>query len=212
MRRPLLAVLAAVLLVACSDVERDPDPSAPAQSSSAAASQGYVTAPTRPPSPAFDQALHDELLAMLARDQSGREGGPDPEGDAARTQRLAEILDEQGWPTYDLVGEDGEDAAWAIAQHSDLDPAVQERALELLRPAVAAGQASPGNLAYLEDRVAVGAGHPQRYGTQVGCGPDGPEPATPLVDPDAVDELRSAAGLDPLGDYLAEMVLVCGAD
>jgi hypothetical protein len=58
----------------------------------------------------FDPGLHDELVAMLARDQSGRTGGPDAEGDAARTARLAEILDDHGWPTYDLVGEDGEDA------------------------------------------------------------------------------------------------------
>ena len=149
---------------------------------------------------------------MLERDQSGRTGGPDAEGDAARTERLEEILDEHGWPTYDLVGEDGEDAAWAIAQHSDQDPAFQRRALELLRTAVAAGQASPGNLAYLEDRVAVGAGEPQTYGTQVGCGPEGPQPATPLDDPAAVEGLRAAAGLEPLADYLAEMAEICSAD
>ncbi|WP_324276865.1 DUF6624 domain-containing protein [Blastococcus brunescens] len=149
---------------------------------------------------------------MLGRDQSGRTGGPDAEGDAARTERLEEILDEHGWPTVQLVGEDGEDAAWAIAQHSDQDPAFQRRALELLRTAVAAGQASPGNLAYLEDRVAVGAGQPQTYGTQVGCGPDGPQPATPLADPAAVEGLRAAARLEPLADYLAEMAEICAAD
>lgn len=214
--RRLLPLLVLLLLTACSDEVRDPDPTAPAPTTSAAPTEeaasptGEEAAPARPRSPAFDQALHDELVAMLERDQSGRDGGPDPEGDAARTQRLAEILDQHGWPTYDLVGEDGEDAAWAIAQHSDLDPAFQARALELLRSAVAAGQASRGNLAYLEDRVAVGAGRPLRYGTQVGCGPDGPEPATPLVDPDAVDGLRAAAGLDPLDDYLAEMAPICG--
>ena len=79
---------------------------------------------------------------MLERDQSGRTGGPDAEGDAARTTRLAEILDEHGWPTYELVGE-SEDAAWAIAQHSDLDSAFQRRALELLRAAVEEGRRRP---------------------------------------------------------------------
>jgi hypothetical protein len=149
---------------------------------------------------------------MLERDQSGRTGGPDPEGDAARTARLAEILAEHGWPTYDLVGEDGEDAAWAIAQHSDQDPAFQREALELLRVAVEAGQASPGNLAYLTDRVAVGAGEPQTYGTQVGCGPDGPTPATPLADEAGVDALRADVGLPPLADYYAEMAEICAGD
>ena len=158
------------------------------------------------------QELHDELLAMLERDQSGRTGGPDAEGDARRTARLEEILAEHGWPTYDLVGEDGADAAWAIAQHSDQDPAFQREALELLREAVEAGQASPGNLAYLTDRVAAGAGEPQTYGTQVGCGPDGPQPATPLADPDGVDALRAEVGLPPLADYLAEMAAICAGD
>jgi hypothetical protein len=205
--RALLLVAVVVLLAGCSG--ESADRAAPASTSSTAPTESSPTT-TRPPG--FDQELHDELVAMLERDQSGRTGGPDAEGDAARTERLAEILDEHGWPTYDLVGEDGEDAAWAIAQHSDQDPAFQRRALERLRTAVAEGQASPGNLAYLTDRVAVGAGEPQTYGTQIGCGPSGPEPATPLADEAAVDGLRAEAGLPPLADYLAEMAEVCAAD
>jgi hypothetical protein len=205
--RALLLVVVVVLLAGCSG--ESADRAAPASTSGAAPTESSPTT-TRPPG--FDQELHDELVAMLERDQSGRTGGPDAEGDAARTERLAEILDEHGWPTHDLVGEDGEEAAWAIAQHSDLEPAFQRRALELLRTAVAAGQASSGNLAYLEDRVAVAAGQPQTYGTQVGCAPEGPQPATPLADPAGVDGLRAAAGLEPLADYLAEMAEICSAD
>ncbi|NEK60295.1 hypothetical protein GCU56_20775 [Geodermatophilus sabuli] len=220
---PRLVVAVLLLLVGCSSsggasADRPPPaaattPSAGQTSVAEATPAGRTAEPSgRPRSPSFDQALHDELIAMLERDQSGRTGGPDPEGDAARTARLAEILDTHGWPTYALVGEDGEDAAWAVAQHSDADPAFQRRALELLRRAVADGQASPGNLAYLEDRVAVGAGQPQLYGTQVGCGPDGPVPATPIADQAAVDERRAAAGLDPLADYLAEMTTICAEE
>jgi hypothetical protein len=203
----LLVVL--LLLTGCSAAERDGGAPAAAASDPTGT---QTTQTTESRSPSFDQALHDELLAMLERDQSGRTGGPDAEGDAARTARLKEILAEHGWPTYDLVGEDGEDAAWAIAQHSDQDPAFQAEALVLLREAVAAGQASPGNLAYLTDRVAVGAGQPQTYGTQVGCGADGPVPATPLADPAGVDALRAEAGLDPLADYFAEMEAICAGD
>lgn len=158
---------------------------------------------------AFDQSLRDELVAMLERDQLDRAGGSSGESDQARTERLKEIIAEHGWPTIDLVGADGEDAAWAIAQHSDLDPAFQRQALELLRDAVAAGQASPGNLAYLEDRVAVAAGEPQTYGTQVGCGPVGPEPATPIVDEAGLEARRAEAGLDAYAEYLAEMTELC---
>ena len=210
MRGLLLATLLLVL-VGCSGDDAEPSARAPSTTSAFEPATPTATA-TRPRAPGFDQALHDELIAMLERDQSGRTGGPDPEGDAARTGRLTEILADHGWPTYDLVGEDGEDAAWAIAQHSDQDPAFQREALELLREAVEAGQASPGNLAYLTDRVAVGAGEPQTYGTQVGCGPDGPEPATPLVDEAGIDSLRAEVGLDPWADYLAEMETICAAD
>ena len=209
MPRTPLAVL--LLLTACSSAGPAGPDASPGGTTSAPTPSATTSAdPAR--SPRFDQALHDELVAMAERDQSGRTGGADPEGDAARTARLAELLTEHGWPTYDLVGEDGEDAAWVIAQHSDQDPALQRRALELLRPAVEARQASPGNLAYLEDRVAVGAGPPQRYGTQVGYGPDGALPATPLADDAAVDALRADAGLEPLAVYLAQMAEVCAAD
>jgi hypothetical protein len=162
-----------------------------------------------PETTGFDQVVHDELIGMLDRDQAERTGGPVSEGDQARTDRLREIVEEHWWPTFDLVGEDGEDAAWAIAQHSDLDPEFQQLALEYLRVAVAADQASPGNLAYLEDRVAVARGEDQLYGTQVGCGPDGPVPATPIRDEASLEQRRADAGLDPYADYLAEMEPIC---
>ncbi len=199
MIRVLLA--AALLLVGCSGSAGEAD----GEAATSSAATG------RPRPPGFDQALHDELIEMLERDQSGRTGGPDAEGDAARTARMKEILEQHGWPTFDLVREDGEDAAWAIVQHSDQDPAFQREALELLRTAVAAGQGSPGNLAYLTDRIAAGAGEPQTYGTQVGCGPDGPVPA-PLTDQAAVDVRRAEVGLEPMADYLAEMAAVCAGD
>lgn len=160
--------------------------------------------------PSFNEELHDELVAMLAQDQQERTGtgGLD---DAARTERLKEIVAEHGWPTISLVGEDGEDAAWAIAQHADHDPQFQEEALALIGEAVADGEASPGNLAYLTDRVAVGRGEPQTYGTQMGCTPEGPQ-AAPIADEAGVDARRAEVGLEPLADYLAELEAICSAE
>jgi hypothetical protein len=209
-------LLSAVLLSGCSSGSPgDPAATASAATSSASTPSSPSADPSATPAPGAevgDPALRAELLAMLERDQAGRTGGADPEGDPARTRRLAEILDEHGWPGRDLVGEDGSEAAWAIAQHSDLDPAFQRRALELLRQAVAAGRASAGDLAYLTDRVATGAGEPQTYGTQVACTPDGPRPATPLVDAAAVERLRAEAGLQSYADYLAEMAAICAEE
>lgn len=146
---------------------------------------------------------------MFKRDQAGRSGGVDEEGDLARTERLKEIIQEHGWPRYDLVGRDGANAAWVIAQHSDLDPQFQETALELLKEAAEDGQASPGNVAYLEDRVAAAKGAPQTYGTQIACDGGKANVSTPLSHPDRVDKLRADAGLDPFDQYLAYMDKMC---
>jgi hypothetical protein len=195
--RILLPLAALVALAGCSTSSTRSNPPEPSKSAATVR---------------FNKALHDELVGMLERDQAERTGGPQGEGDQARTARLKEIIDQYGWPTIGLVGKDGEDAAWAIAQHSDFDPAFQQKALELLRDAVADGQASPGNLAYLEDRVAVANGQPQAYGTQIRCGPGGPVPATPIKDEAGVEDRRAAAGLGTLADYIAEMTEICAQD
>jgi hypothetical protein len=157
----------------------------------------------------LDEELREELLTMAEQDQGERTSGATLT-DEQRTDRLREIVDEHGWPTYDLVGEEGEDAAWLIAQHSDLDPDFQAEALELLRAAVAEGQASPGNLAYLEDRVRAGRGEPQLYGTQTGCTRQGTPAQPEIEDPAGLDERREAAGLPPYERYLRTMTRVCG--
>lgn len=160
----------------------------------------------------LDQELQAELLEMMEQDQAER--SPEYTGewnDQERTDRLAEIVDEHGWPGSDLVGADGASAAWVIAQHSDLDPEFQQRALELMRPAAEAGLADLGELAYLEDRVALNTGGEQVYGTQIGCVDGVPEPA-PLADPETVDERRAEVGLDPLDEYLATLDEACAAE
>jgi hypothetical protein len=171
---------------------------------------GAGSAPDGAPSESvtFDAELRDELLAMMDQDQRERTGHGTID-DTERTARMKEIIEEHGWPTYDLVGKKGEEAAWVLAQHADLDPEFQQQALELLRAAVAEGQASPGNLAYLEDRVAVAQGQPQQYGTQMGCRRQGPVPATPIEDRAGLDERREEAGLEPFAAYLREMTKVC---
>ena len=182
-----------LLLVGCSGVP---------QAGDVTPTQAAPTAVER------DEALRAELLEMMAADQGERTSGGTL-NDAERTERLREIVAEHGWPTWDLVGKDGEEAAWVIAQHSDLDPDFQLEALELLREAVAQGQASPGNLAYLEDRVRAGRGAPQLYGTQTGCTRGG-KPAMPEIeDPDGLDVRREEAGLPPYDRYLRTMTRVC---
>ncbi len=159
----------------------------------------------------LDEDLQAELLQMMEDDQASRTGGKLVGSDQERTDRLGEIIAEHGWPTWDLVGKDGEEAAWVIAQHSDLDPEFQAEALELLRAAVEDGQASPGNLAYLEDRVLAGKGEPLVYGTQMGCTRKGKVIEPEIVDPEGLAERREEAGLPPYEDYLEEMAEGCAS-
>ncbi|ROO63098.1 hypothetical protein EDC02_5112 [Micromonospora sp. Llam0] len=163
--------------------------------------------------------LRHELLARADEDQrvrkaAGERAGPGGEipDDLARewtrvdernTARLAEIVSEHGWPTRSLIGDDGANAAWLLAQHADHDLDQQKRFLDLMRAAVAANEASAVDLAYLTDRVATHAGQPQIYGTQLRPGPDGRLTAYPIADSDTVDQRRAALGLDPLVDYIA---------
>lgn len=164
----------------------------------------------------FRQDLHDELVAMFEQDQYYRTGmvppgEPEPDfvEDWVRINRLQEIIGEVGWPTFDLVGAEGATGAWVIAQHADQNPMFQELARELLRAAVADGQGDPVELAYLDDRVRVNQGDEQVYGTQVRCRGGEPTPATPISDPDAVEELRAELGLDPLTVYYEDFALPC---
>ena len=158
---------------------------------------------------------------MMAEDQAVRTGVAPPGDDRTpeelaaamnsvdgeNARRMTEILDEYGWPGWSLVGEDGALAAWVLIQHADLRLDLQNRGLELLEAAVAADDASPGDLAYLVDRVRVAEGRPQVYGTQIGAADENgnPTPRTPIEDPENVDARRAAVGLGTLAEYYAEM-------
>ncbi|MGH9288775.1 MAG: DUF6624 domain-containing protein [Acidimicrobiales bacterium] len=151
-----------------------------------------------------DAQLRRELLDMMEADQTERTGESTVNNDEARTDRLREIIDEHGWPTFDLVGRDGATAAWLVAQHADFDVEFQAEALELMRAALDGGQTDPTEVAYLEDRVAVNRGEPQRYGTQVRCRDGEPTPATP----------RAEVGMRPetLAEYYEDFAEGCAAE
>jgi hypothetical protein len=161
----------------------------------------------------YDQQLREELLSLAGADQYFRRTWAGLDGDAiraamaaerARAARLAEIVDERGWPGAPMVGDEGTRAAWLIVQHADHDVDFQERALELLAAAVERGEAPRSVAALLTDRVCVNRGRPQLYGTQFfGHGASfGPRP---IRDPETLDARRSAAGLEPFEAYEQRM-------
>ncbi|MFW5417771.1 hypothetical protein J0910_14260 [Nocardiopsis sp. CNT-189] len=153
-----------------------------------------------------------ELHRRAERDQEARRALP-PGRTAQEWERIAApvdrenrawvrgVIDRLGWPGRSLVGTGGAEAAWLLVQHCELE--TQERCLPLLEAAVAAGEAEPWHLAYLEDRVRCRRGLPQRYGTQYISEGGGPPRLQPVEDPDRLDERRAAAGLGPHAEHEA---------
>jgi hypothetical protein len=120
--------------------------------------------------------------------------------------RLREIIAEYGFPTRNLVGEDGCEAAWSIAQHAILDVELQEHCVDLLKKAVAEGEAPAQHYAMLTDRVLFGKGEPQLYGSIfVGGDEEGKLVAWTIADAGHVDERRAAMGMAPMAEHTQKL-------
>jgi hypothetical protein len=166
---------------------------------------------------AGDPRLREELLAMGAEDLRVRErlagDGSLFEGYHPRMEevhrrnaaRLREIIGARGWPGTAMVGEDGAEAAWLIVQHAIGEPGFMRSAFALVSDAVRRGDAPAWQLAYLEDRIRVLEGRPQRYATQFDVGEDGMPIPAEIEEPDRVDERRASMGLEPLAERLARV-------
>ncbi len=162
----------------------------------------------------YDTALRTELDKRVAKDQELRNRANEGGGDQAlieqilatdrdNTAWLKQIVSTQGWPPISKIGRDGAQNAWLLVQHADLDPAFQEQVLALMRTAVAKGEASGANLAYLTDRVRVAQDKPQVYGTQF-HEVDGVLEPRPIEDVAHVDERRAGVGLGTMQEYVAQ--------
>lgn len=159
----------------------------------------------------MNSVLRDELLAMQQRDHDTRAellAGGRLYGDYAEqmqavhnanAERLAAIIAVHGWPGRSLAGEDGARAAWLIAQHAIGTPGLQRGFRDRLAAAVAAGEATARQLAYLGDRIRFNEQRPQRYGLVLDWNAAG-ELDCALEDPERVDEWRAAIGLPPFAE------------
>src|SRR5688572_10590935 len=81
--------------------------------------------------------------------------------DGVNIRKVTAILDQYGWLGPEEVGPMASVALFLVIQHADL--ATQQKYLPMLREAVKAKKASAGNLALLEDRLALKTGHRQIY-------------------------------------------------
>ena len=166
--------------------------------------------------PVKEPALRSELLKRVEQDQAIRnelisKGVKNPDKailarmkaiDTANTERMRAIIRQYSWPGPELVGRDGAEAAFLLVQHADL--AFQKEMLPLVEKAYRSGGLSGQSYALLLDRVRVGEGKPQVYGTQAKRFEEwkGQEPAlAPIEDEANVDKRRAEVGLPPLSEY-----------
>lgn len=121
--------------------------------------------------------------------------------DSINLVKIKKLIDTRGWLGSDVVGRNGNSTIFLVIQHADQK--TQEQYLPIMREAVAKGNALPANLALLEDRVALGQGKKQIYGSQIGMFAEtGESYVLPLEDPDNVNQRRAAVGLNKLEDYV----------
>lgn len=154
-----------------------------------------------------DIASEIEEMAKADQEMRNRIGRQlellDKQVDMRNTARMKEIVAQIGWPTVSKVGKWPSYNAWLLVQHADRDLGFQQHCLELMR-SEPADEVEPSNIAYLEDRVRVAMGQPQRYGTQFEA-KDGKYVPCAIDDPERVDERRLSVGLDSLEEYAKQM-------
>ncbi len=158
----------------------------------------------------MDEKLRAELLRRMELDQAARRAfdGEDWEPvrlvDDENLPWLKEVIGAYGWPGASLVGTDGAHAAWLLVQHAVADIPFMRHCLGLMTTAVAAGEASCTDLAYLTDRVQLHEGGQQEYGTQL-TRRGGQWVPDNTRDPDRLDERRATVDLPPMAELLALM-------
>lgn len=115
--------------------------------------------------------------------------------------RVAEIIDEHGWPKASVVKGSAASTVFLIIQHSDIE--MQKKYLPLMREAADAGEASWSSLALLIDRVNLREGGKQIYGSQISRDADGSFHVRDLDEPEYVNQRREEVGLGPIEEYVA---------
>lgn len=119
--------------------------------------------------------------------------------DGRNLRKVLAILDKYGWLGPEEIGEDGNKALFLVIQHSNQD--IQEKYLPMMREAVKNKKARPADLALLEDRVLLGQGKKQIYGSQLTSDMNGKSRFSPIEDEANVNKRRAEVGLEPIEEY-----------
>ena len=158
-------------------------------------------------------ALAKRLHSMVAEDQEVRTSIPISaqrmrEVDEKNYPEILRIYQKYGWPPLSKFGMQAAQDYWLLVQHQELE--FQKMVLPAMEQAVAKMEASRISYAFLYDRVMVGEGKPQHWGTQGGC-EDGKAILQPVDDTTHLEQRRRELGIFPVAvdDYLKLLAPQC---
>ncbi len=116
-------------------------------------------------------------------------------------KKVTDILDKYGWPTIEMIGEQGNWTICNVIQHSDNE--IRIKYLPMMRQAVKDKKLEPRFLVRTEDRIATERGDPQIYGGQMKYYPETKSfNVWPVYDPINIDKRRAEIGLNPIAEFL----------
>jgi len=114
------------------------------------------------------------------------------------------IIEANGFPNHDMIGEEAAHKFWMMIQKMDDQPDFQMQVLRNMAEQVDKGKASWIDFAYLTDRVLVNQLRPQHYGTQIYYDEiEKTYKPHPIDDLKRTNERRLELGLPLLNDFIA---------
>lgn len=119
--------------------------------------------------------------------------------DQVHNAKIKNLIRDNGYPSKVLLGKQGMHYFWLLIQHQDVDRKLQRQCLEHC-------EFSPSDKALLTDRILIGEGKKQIYGTQYHVNKKGVYICYPIANPKQVRQLRKAAGLGDFEKYNAKML------
>jgi hypothetical protein len=111
------------------------------------------------------------------------------------------LRDSIGWPSKEIIGEQGNLTICNVLQHSSLE--VREKYLPLMRKAVKDKELSARFLVRAVDRIATDKNELQIYGQQMKYYPESQSfNLWPIKDPENLEKRRAEMGLDSISEFL----------
>lgn len=115
--------------------------------------------------------------------------------DQRNQELIISIIEKCGMPTLKEINQEQMDAIWLGLQHTEHKYRIKY--FPLIEKAVKNGDLRKEQYALMKDRILMGEGKPQIFGSQIENGK-----LYDLDEPETVNERRKEMGLEPIEDYL----------